>query len=55
MRELLPPPWSVEDIGAAFVVRDDSGQSLVYVYSEVSRADDRQPLLSKDEAPDSGY
>jgi hypothetical protein len=28
----FPPPWSVEDIGAAFVVRDDSGQSLAYVY-----------------------
>jgi hypothetical protein len=30
----FPPPWSVEDIGAAFVVRDDSGQSLAYVYFE---------------------
>jgi hypothetical protein len=28
----FPPPWSVEDIGATFVVRDHSGQQLAYVY-----------------------
>ena len=30
----FPPPWTVEDIGAAFVVKDDSGQKLTYVYYE---------------------
>jgi len=30
----LPPPWSVEDIDAAFVVKDGSGQKLAYVYYE---------------------
>jgi hypothetical protein len=30
----FPPPWSVEDIGAAFVVRDHNGQPLAYVYFE---------------------
>ena len=30
----FPPPWSVEDIGAAFVVKDSSGQKLLYVYYE---------------------
>jgi hypothetical protein len=30
----FPPPWSVEGIGAAFVVRDHSGQALAYVYFE---------------------
>ena len=30
----FPLPWSVEDIGAAFVVRDHSGQQLAYVYFE---------------------
>jgi hypothetical protein len=30
----FPPPWSVEDIGAAFVVKDGSGQQLAYVYYE---------------------
>ena len=28
------PPWSVEDIGAAFVVIDSAGQKLAYVYFE---------------------
>ncbi len=30
----FPPPWSVEDIDAAFVVKDSSGQKLAYVYYE---------------------
>jgi hypothetical protein len=28
----FPPPWSVEDIGAAFVVKDGGGQKLAYDY-----------------------
>jgi hypothetical protein len=30
----FPPPWSVEELNAhhCFVVRDDSGQKLAYVY-----------------------
>ncbi len=30
----FPPPWSVEDIDAAFVVKDHTGQKLAYVYYE---------------------
>jgi hypothetical protein len=30
----FPPPWSVEDIGAAFVVTDGAGQKLAYIYFE---------------------
>ena len=30
----FPPPWSVEELDACFVVRDDSGQALTYVYFE---------------------
>jgi hypothetical protein len=30
----FPPPWSVEDIGAAFVVKDSAGQQLAYIYFE---------------------
>jgi hypothetical protein len=30
----FPSPWSVEDIGAAFVVKDSSGQKLGYFYYE---------------------
>ena len=30
----FPPPWSVEEQPACFVVRDHSGQALAYVYFE---------------------
>jgi hypothetical protein len=47
----FPPPWSVEDIDAAFVVKDSAGQQLAYVYYE----DEPQrrvaaKMLTKDEA-----
>jgi len=30
----FPAPWSVEDTGAAFVVKDAAGQKLGYFYYE---------------------
>jgi hypothetical protein len=30
----FPPPWSVEDVGACFVVLDANGQKLGYFYYE---------------------
>jgi hypothetical protein len=33
----FPPSWTIEDIGAAFVVEDGSGQKLVYVYYKEER------------------
>ena len=30
----FPPPWSVEEQAACFVVRDHNGQQLAYVYFE---------------------
>ncbi len=47
----FPPPWSVEDIDAAFVVKDSAGQKLAYVYyeEESGRRSAAKPL-SKDEA-----
>jgi len=30
----FPPPWSVEEQEAYFVVRDHDGQQLAYVYVE---------------------
>jgi len=30
----FPPPWTVEDLGACFVVKDSGGQKLLYVYYE---------------------
>ncbi len=32
------PPWTVEDIGACFVVIDSAGQKLAYVYFDDPRA-----------------
>ena len=28
----FPPPWSLEDLDACFIVRDHDGQQLAYVY-----------------------
>jgi hypothetical protein len=30
----FPPPWSVEEQEACFVVRDHNGQALAYIYYE---------------------
>jgi hypothetical protein len=30
----FPPPWTVEELDACFVVRDHGGQQLAYVYFE---------------------
>jgi hypothetical protein len=30
----FPPPWSVEELDACFVVRDHGGQQLAHVYFE---------------------
>ena len=47
----FPPPWSVEETDACFVVRDHNGQALAYVYFEEEpgrRA--AAKLLTRDEA-----
>jgi hypothetical protein len=47
----FPPPWSVEELDACFVVRDHDGQQLACVYfeNEPGRRSAAK-LLSKDEA-----
>ena len=46
----FPPPWSVEELEACFVVRDHNGQALAYVYfeEEPGRRSSAK-LLNKDE------
>jgi hypothetical protein len=47
----FPPPWTVEELDACFVVRDHSGQQLAYVYFEDEPGRrSAAKLLSKDEA-----
>jgi len=47
----FPPPWSFEDIDAAFVVKDGSGQKVAYVYYEDEPGRrSAAKLLTKDEA-----
>jgi endo-1,4-beta-D-glucanase Y len=47
----FPPPWSVEEQSACFVVRDHNRQQLAYVYFEDEPGRrSAAKLLSKDEA-----
>ena len=47
----FPPPWSVEELDACFVVIDSAGQKLAYVYFEEEPGRrTAAKLLTKDEA-----
>ena len=47
----FPPPWSVEELDACFVVIDSAEQKLAYVYfEEESGRRTAAKLLTKDEA-----
>jgi hypothetical protein len=46
----FPPPWWIEEIGAAFVVKDSSGQKLGFFYYEGEPDRRSAKSLTKDEA-----
>jgi hypothetical protein len=47
----FPPPWSVDELDACYVVRDHDGQQLAYVYFEDEPGRrSAAKLLTKDEA-----
>jgi hypothetical protein len=45
----FPPPWTVEETDACFVVKDASGQNYFYYEEEPGRRSAAK-LLTKDEA-----
>jgi hypothetical protein len=47
----FPPPWSVEETDACFIVKDHAGQALAYVYFEEEPGRrSAAHLLTRDEA-----
>ena len=47
----FPPPWTVEEKDACFIVRDKNGQALAYVYFESDPGRRTAAnLLTRDEA-----
>jgi hypothetical protein len=51
MLRRFPPPWSVDELEACFVVKDSAGQKLAYIYFEEDPGRrSAAKLLSKDEA-----
>jgi hypothetical protein len=47
----FPPPWTVEEIDACFIVRDANRQALAYVYFEEEPGRrSAAHLLTRDEA-----
>ena len=50
-RRRFPPPWSIEESAACFIVRDGDKQALAYVYFGTTPVGDRAAkLLTRDEA-----
>jgi hypothetical protein len=47
----FPAPWRAEKVPGGYLVRDVTGQALVYLYDRETEADARQAKLTNDEAP----
>ena len=41
----FPPPWTVEETNASYIVRDANGQALAYVYFEEEKG--RRPVSNR--------
>jgi hypothetical protein len=51
MPRQFPPPWSVEELDACFVVTDSTSQKIAYVHFEADpERRSAAKLLSRDEA-----
>ena len=47
----FPPPWTVEDLGSCFVVKDGAGQKLGhFYYEEKPGRRSEAKMLTRDEA-----
>ena len=46
----FPPPWTVEDHLACFIIKDRTGQALAHIYYEDTGQPAAAKLLSRDEA-----
>jgi hypothetical protein len=47
----FPPPWRADRIPGGYVVRDDNGQAIAYLYARANEAEARQAkVLIADEA-----
>jgi hypothetical protein len=47
MPRRFPPPWSIDELEACFVVIDSAGQKLAYVYFEDEPPGAQQPNCSQ--------
>jgi hypothetical protein len=51
LRRRFPPPWSVEELEACFIVKDQAGQKLAFIYFEEEPGRrSAAKLLTRDEA-----
>jgi hypothetical protein len=50
----FPPPWSVDELEACFVVTDSAGQKLAYVYYEDEPGRRRIAVNNPDRIPPPG-